>query len=143
MPQHYNAMPENFLDFSTNQAFNPMKDLNLGIDPLKSATEDGGLFANLDLWGGTDAQGNKTQSLVGGGIDALTGLGNLYMGYQQHGLAEKELAFQQQQARINNTNQMQSLNTLMAGQADNRRIASGGQSMTGADFVKQHGMINK
>ena len=139
MPQ-YSAMPENFGNVP-QQAFDPLQGLDFKIDPLAGAGAEGGggIFDNLNLFGSTDAQGNKTQGALGQGLGAITGIANLALGYKQYGLAKKELAFQQDQARINNQNQMTTLNNLMAGQADNRRIATG-TGPTGKEYVQQHGI---
>jgi len=139
MPNHYNNPGDGNVASFAPQLFNPMEGLNLGLDPAAQATNAGGIFGNIDLFGGTDAQGNQSVGALQGGIGALTGLGNLALGYQQYGLAKDELGFQKEQARINNQNQMTTLNNLIAGQAENRRIATG-TGPTGAEFVASSGI---
>jgi len=95
---------------------------------------------NFSAFGGTNPSGMQQQSAFTGGVNALAGLGNLALGYKQYGLAKDDLAFQKEQANINNQNQMTTLNNLMAAQADNRRIATGGASPTGEEYVASHGI---
>ncbi len=138
----YNAMPENF--GKAPSIYDPMAGLDFQIDPQAGgATEGGGLFDGFSLFGGKDDQGNQTMGGIGSGLSAITGIANLALGYKQYGLAKKELAFQQDQARINNQNQMTTLNNLMRGQAENRRIAAGGVGPTGEEYVQKHGVVAK
>ena len=138
-PQSFNSMPSNFGQGAAFEPADPMKGLNLDFasDPLQ---EGGGIDWSKILLGGKDAGGNESMGALSGGLSALTGIGNAILGYKQYGLAKKELAFQQEQAGINNRNQMTTLNNLMRGQADNRAIATGGQSLSGDAYVQQHGI---
>ena len=142
LPQQYNAptaVPN--MGASTRMGIQaPYGDVMSGMDIGDTPAEGfdwGGL--SKTLFGGEDAAGNKSTGAVTGGINAISGLGNLALGYKGYGLAKDELSFQKEQASINNQNQMTTLNNLMRAQADTRRKASG-QGPTGEEYVSQYGI---
>ncbi|NQY56985.1 MAG: hypothetical protein HRT86_10985 [Ilumatobacteraceae bacterium] len=135
----FNATPSNFGTGANFQPANPLQGLNLDfkVDPAQLGGETD--YMKL-LFGGMNADGSSQLGAVTGGLGAIAGIGQAVLGYKQYGLAKKELAFQQEQAGINNRNQMTTLNNLMRGQADNRAIATGGQSLGGDEYIKQFGI---
>lgn len=112
---------------------------DFGIPNVGNTAPQGGGGIFDGLFNKTGADGSQTIGALSGGLNALQGIGNLALGYKQYGLAEDELKFQQQQAGINNQNQMTTLNNLMRAQADNRRIATG-SGPTGDEFVAANGI---
>jgi hypothetical protein len=145
LPQlgQFNAIPSNFGQggaFEGGSAYEALNLPDFNIDPLKDATTPDGQSLQQILFGGKNADGSSQVGALTGGLGAIAGIGNAYLGYKQYGLAKKELAFQQNQARINNQNQMTTLNNQMRGGAERERVASGGTSLTGDQYIAQHGI---
>lgn len=112
----------------------------LGNFNFAAGAESPGFFSMQGLLGGTDANGVKSAGWGGAALGALQGLGNLYSGMKQYGLAKDTLNENKKQFELNFGAQRKSVNSRLEDR-QRARVASnptGYQSV--ADYMKTNGI---
>ena len=122
----YNAVNANVSNYAPRQT-------------LASASPD---YLSLDYWLGSGGQKEKALSPLGQGVGALSGLMDMWNGYQANQLAQKQFEFQKQAFNTNMAAAKTSYNNSLTNQAN--RMAARGDSalngMTADQYVSKYGV---
>ncbi|WP_312926641.1 hypothetical protein [Pseudescherichia sp.] len=90
------------------------------------------------LFGGKSADGSQSTGLLSGGLGALQGLANMYLGFQSYGLAKDQLAAQQQAYKTNLANSVQSYNTSLEDKIRGRTSNYDGKEADVQSYLASH-----
>lgn len=97
--------------------------------------------AGTDWWsklmGGTNQDGMKTTGLVTGGLGALQGLANSWLGFQQLGLAKDQLGFQKDAFNKNYANNVSLTNSQLEDR-QRARVAANPNATAVTDYMNQN-----
>lgn len=114
---------------------------SLDTSGLSGVSQDQGSWMdNLSntLFGGKNADGSQSTGYLTGGLGALQGLGNLYLGMQSYGLAKDQLALQKQAYQTNLANQVSSYNTALEDKIRGRTSNYDGKEADVQSYLASH-----
>lgn len=132
-----------------NALYNPNIS-NYSVNPALLETGYGAptsIFGQANNWlresgflGGRDANNNQFQGWGGLALGGLQGLGSLYMGMKQYGLAKDQLGFQKDAFSKNYEAQKMATNTQLEDRQRARVASNSGAYQSVGDYMKQNGV---
>ncbi|MBZ6397061.1 MULTISPECIES: hypothetical protein [Pantoea] len=134
---NYGATQNGGLDLSVFNTGQPAGAAGLGLGQAGGAA-DSGLFSMSSMFGGKDAGGAQSTGWVTGGLGALQGIGNLYLGMQSYGLAKQQFAAQQQAYKTNLANSVNSYNTALEDKIRGRTSDYAGKEQDVQNYLASH-----
>ena len=105
-----------------------------------AAAVTGGPSFMQNMTGFTDANGIKTAGWGGMALGAAQGIGNLYMGMQQYGLAKKALAQSKEQFDKNYAAQRTTTNASLEDRQRARVASNAGAYQSVGEYMNQNGI---
>lgn len=150
-------MPYNPSQFATDpykfQSISPLIDSTAPVALPTLATDYSGaqttptMMQAFSSWlkdngviGTTDKNGIKTDGWGGLALGAAQGLGSMYLGMQQYGLAKDTLAQNKKQFDLNYAAQKQNMNTQLEDRQAARVASNPNAYQSVGDYMKQHGI---
>lgn len=100
----------------------------------------GDSFSDSGFLGSKNANGNQIQGWGGLALGGLQGLGSLYMGMKQYGLAKDQLGFQKDAFSKNYEAQKMATNTQLEDRQRARVASNSGAYQSVGDYMKQNGV---
>lgn len=121
--------------FNSNNGLTDFSGANtFSIDPINSGTGTTGTDWWTKLMGGKDSKGMESTGLLTGGLGALQGLANSWIGFQQLGLAKDQLGFQKDAFNKNYANNVSLTNSQLQDRQQ-ARVAANPNATAVTDYM--------